>query len=160
MRDAPLNLKPWQVRAAHDGQLSALVVPIPQAPIGEGGHGWSAESIGDQLVVQSPGYTLDGGRTVVERVVPLPLVIGRRYWARETHSIVPCTAYRQSVGVQQTVSPDAPHIAAVYRAEWERSAPLWRPSTQMPRWASRITIVPTSLRVCRLHVRLFKTVQR
>lgn len=76
---------------------------------------------------------------------------GDRLWVKENHAIVPRTAYRMSEGVQQTLRPDDDHDAAVYAAEWERSKPgRWRPSIHMPRWASRLTLTVTDVRVERL----------
>jgi hypothetical protein len=76
---------------------------------------------------------------------------GDALWVRETHALVPRTAYAQSEGVQQTANPADPDQAAVYREGWERSAPgKWRPSIHMPRWASRITLRVTSVRVERV----------
>jgi hypothetical protein len=79
---------------------------------------------------------------------------GDRLWVRETFAIVPRTAYRCSEGVQQTLRPDDPyeHDAAIYREGWTRSRGgfRWRPSIHMPRWASRITLEVTGVRVERL----------
>lgn len=77
---------------------------------------------------------------------------GDRLWVRETHAIVPRTAYANSVGVNQVLRPDDNHDAAVFREGWERSKPgRWRPSIHMPRWASRITLEIVRVRVERLH---------
>lgn len=75
---------------------------------------------------------------------------GDRLWVRENHAIVPQTAYRASEGVQQTVCPTDPDMAAIYACGWERSAPKWKPSIHMPRWASRLTLIITGARVERL----------
>ena len=79
---------------------------------------------------------------------------GDRMWVRETFAIVPLTAYASSDGVQQTLRPDDPydHDAAIYREGWTRSKAgiKWRPSIHMPRWASRITLEVTDVRVERL----------
>jgi hypothetical protein len=77
---------------------------------------------------------------------------GDQLWARETFAIVPRTAYRCSEGVQQTLRPDDDHDAAIYREGWTRSRGgfRWRPSIHMPRWASRITLEVTGVRVERL----------
>lgn len=78
-------------------------------------------------------------------------VAGDRLWVKETHAIVPRTAYAMSDGVQQTLKPGGDHDAAVYAAGWERSKPgRWRPSIHMPRWASRLTLEITEVRVERL----------
>ncbi|MEA3534254.1 hypothetical protein [Rhizobium sp. CC-YZS058] len=76
---------------------------------------------------------------------------GDRLWVKETHAIVPRTAYRMSEGVQQTLRPGDDHDAAVYAASWEHSKPgRWRPSIHQPRWASRLTLTVTDVRVERL----------
>jgi len=76
---------------------------------------------------------------------------GDLLWVREAHAIVPRTAYALSVGVRQTLHPDNDYDAAVYRAGWERCAPgHWRPSIHMPRWASRLTLRVTAVRVERV----------
>lgn len=78
-------------------------------------------------------------------------VSGDRLWVKETHAIVPRTAYAMSDGVQQTLKPGDDHDAAVYAADWERSKPgRWRPSIHMPRWASRLMLEITDVRVERL----------
>jgi hypothetical protein len=77
---------------------------------------------------------------------------GNRLWVRETHAIVPRTAYRCSDGVQQVLRPGDDHDAAIFREGWTRSTSgfSWRPSIHMPRWASRITLEITDIRVERL----------
>jgi len=76
--------------------------------------------------------------------------VGDRLWVREAHALVPASAYRMSDGVQQAINPSDRYEAAVYRCDWERSAPPWRPSIHMPRWASRLTLTVTDVRVQRL----------
>jgi hypothetical protein len=75
-----------------------------------------------------------------------------RLWVRETYALVPRTAYAHSDGVQQMLKPDDNHDAAIYRAGWERSEGgiRWRPSIHMPRWACRIDLEITGVRVERL----------
>ena len=90
---------------------------------------------------------------VIDRHIKCPFgQPGDRLWVRETFAIVPRTAYACSDGVQQTLRPDDPHDAAIYRADWSRSngGIQWRPSIHMPRWASRINLEITSVRVERL----------
>jgi hypothetical protein len=77
---------------------------------------------------------------------------GDRLWVRETWGLVPSSAYRASVGVDQTVNPAQPHDAAIYREGFDRASGgiRWRPSIHMPRWASRLTLTITDVRVERL----------
>lgn len=76
--------------------------------------------------------------------------VGDRLYVRENHALVPSSAYRMSEGVQQTVNPADRDEAAIYAAGWDRSKPRWRPSIHMPRWASRLTLLVTDVRVERL----------
>ncbi len=76
---------------------------------------------------------------------------GDRLWVKEGHAFVPASAYRHSEGVQQTVDPADKYQAAIYRAAWDRSgSQLWRSPIHMPRWASRLTLLVTDVRVERL----------
>ncbi len=78
--------------------------------------------------------------------------VGDRMWVRETHAIVPATAYRCSTGIQQTVNQRDTYEAAIYREGFDLSTGglRWRPSIFMPRWASRITLEIRGVRVGRL----------
>ncbi len=80
--------------------------------------------------------------------------IGDRLWVRETHAIVPATAYRKSTddgvnSIPHILSPDKKWWA-VYKQGWTRSPNTWKPSIFMPRWASRITLEITGIRNERL----------
>lgn len=79
---------------------------------------------------------------------------GDRLWVREAHSLVPASAYRGSVGtgtIAQTEHPTDGYSAAVFREGFDRSGePRWRPSIHMPRWASRLTLSLSNVRVQRL----------
>ena len=86
------------------------------------------------------------------QVIPAPAMPGDLIYVRETFSIVPRTAYSQSTGVQQLLRPDHNHDAAIYRAGFDRSSGSlrWKPSIHMPRWASRLTLKVTGVRVERV----------
>lgn len=74
-----------------------------------------------------------------------------RLWVREAHALVPYTAYAHSDGVEVTAHGGT-YEAAIYRQGFDRSqgSIRWRPSIHMPRWASRITLIVTDVRVQRL----------
>jgi hypothetical protein len=76
---------------------------------------------------------------------------GERLWVRETHAIVPRTAYHHAASeIPHRLSPDGDSWA-VYREGWTRCAPEpWRPSIHMHRWACRIVLELTDVRVERL----------
>lgn len=77
--------------------------------------------------------------------------VGGRLWVREGHAIVPRTAYHHDLSIPHRESPDG-HSWAVYREGWERCQPgPWRSPIHLPRWASRITLELTGVRVERLH---------
>jgi hypothetical protein len=83
---------------------------------------------------------------------------GSKLWVRETFAY----SIKDPESFEEGFSPETHD--AVYRAtdeggEWERyengeragkTAPTWRPSIHMPRWASRIMLVVESVRVERL----------
>ncbi|MGH8158416.1 MAG: hypothetical protein ACREPQ_09860 [Rhodanobacter sp.] len=139
MKERPILFSAPMVRAILEGHktVTRRVVkpqPTPDRPpmIATGLHGWDGSQF---TTVRSP-YGQPGDRL----------------WVRETHAIVPRTAYACSVGVQQVLRPDHGSDAAVFREGWERCKPCtWRPSIHMPRWASRITLEVTGVRVERLH---------
>jgi hypothetical protein len=72
---------------------------------------------------------------------------GDRLWVRETWAEVPETAYRMSTDIYQQTNPHDKNFVAVYKEGWTRCAPYWKPSIHMPRWASRITLEITDVRV-------------
>lgn len=102
-----------------------------------------------QYIPPSPSTDIPGWRQLLRSC---PFGQPRdRLWVRECFAIVPRTAYRGCEGVQQVLRPNDDHDAAVFRADWERSAPRpWRPSIHMPRWACRLVLEIVSVRVERL----------
>lgn len=79
---------------------------------------------------------------------------GDRLWVREAHAIVPATAYGCSrddgAPIAYRTSPDGLSWA-IYREGWTRCKPgRWRPSIHMPRWASRLLLEVTGVRIERI----------
>ena len=92
----------------------------------------------------------DNWANITDQLKPaLPVHVGDRLWVREAHALVTATAYRMSEGVSTTINPSDEHQAAIYRCGFDRSNGgfSWRPSIHMPRWASRLTLVVTEVRV-------------
>ncbi|WJD60635.1 hypothetical protein [Pseudomonas kurunegalensis] len=84
---------------------------------------------------------------------------GDRLWVRETWLEDPeddgTWAYTQYMGCKGSPLSDIPKRFqkpehCIFRATWDGSALRWRPSIHMPRWASRILLEITDVRVERL----------
>lgn len=84
---------------------------------------------------------------------------GDRLWVRETWLEDPeddgTWAYTQYMGCKGSPLSDIPKRFqkpdhCIFRADWNGPEMLWRPSIHMPRWASRILLEVTNVRVERL----------
>lgn len=145
MKDHPLLFSAPMVRANLDGrktQTRRIYTPQPEE-LGDG----SCRTNGHQ------GDTNYLMRDVAPRFFT-KIKVGDRLWVREAHALLPRTAYRGSIGtgtIQQVEHPTDGYTAAVFREGFDRSGrPLWRPSIHMPRWASRLTLIVTGVKVERL----------
>lgn len=85
---------------------------------------------------------VQGGRQVEQYYCPFGKR-GDRLWVRETWA--PCSTFDPSEDT------GAIHRAGPWRNGVEPSDVKWRPSIHMPRWASRITLEITNIRIERLH---------
>lgn len=125
--------------------------------------GWEMPQLGGYVTVEGddknhlPGWR-NGWRDWQGACAP-----GDRLYVREAHSLH--RAHGQDFkpggfdhgkrwgpwsGLPIAVSPDKTQVA-YYREGFDRSGPpKWRPSIHMPRWASRITLTVTEVRVQRL----------
>ncbi len=145
VKERPILFSGPMVRALLDGrktQTRRVIKPQPD----------SVKNFGRAVPYRraSPPQDMASAKYEVPIVCPYGAP-GDRLWVKETHAIVPRTAYAMSDGVQQTLKPGDDHDAAVYAAGCERSKPgRWRPSIHMPRWASRLTLEITEVRVERL----------
>jgi len=85
-------------------------------------------------------------------IIPCPYgQPGDRLWVREAHAYVPEPAYRRSTGIYQQINPADDYEACVYRENFDRARSFpWRPSIHMPRWACRLLLEVTAVRVERL----------
>lgn len=139
MTDRPIIFSAPMVRALLEGRKTQTrrIIKKPAAM--------------NALAIFGPNFlTLPGNRDLLS----FSVFAGDRLWVREAHAILPRTAYRCSVGtgtIDQREHPTDGYSAAVFREGFDRSgAPRWRPSIHMPRWASRLTLIVTDVRVQRL----------
>jgi hypothetical protein len=149
MRERPVLFGSAMVRSLLDGrktQTRRVVKPAPQMVTDRGIQTWEGDAAGLLAQLTKAGKACPhGGR-------------GDRLWVRETHAIYPTHGQHRSDGerwgpwggLPTTVSEDGKQIA-YYREGFDRCDPgRWRPSIHMPRWASRILLEITDVRVERL----------
>ncbi|WP_282267751.1 hypothetical protein [Stenotrophomonas sp. PS02298] len=162
MVEQPILFNGTMVRAILDGRKTQTrrVVKMPPAFDFTGGLGddpsdpkhWGAE---DENALW---WALAAGDDV-DRVLACPFgQPGDRLWVREAHSIFPAHGQHRAdggrwgpwAGLPTTVSEDGKQIA-YYREGFDRCDPgRWRPSIHMPRWACRLVLEITNVRVERL----------
>lgn len=144
----PVNFAGWEVLAALEGRATQFRRVVKDVPAWCDRGGFSAFCRDGEAEFR--GRHPDRGPASVLRRHKFGRS-GERLWVREAFARVPATAYRCSVGVQQTINPAEPHYSAVYAAGWERCKPsVWRSSATMPRWASRLLLEITAIRVERV----------
>jgi hypothetical protein len=149
MTDKPILFSAPMVRALLEGrktQTRRVLKPQPETfPIGSDGRQcdvYLTHVEGDRL----PRISLGNGRSGVITRQEVKAAVGDRLWVREawaplsalTHSDPGCRALAEG---------------GFYRADdgtIDGEITRWRPSIHMPRWASRITLTVTDVRVERL----------
>lgn len=165
VKEHPLPLPDNMVRAILDGRKSQArsVLHMPRQPGWELGSASKPDLAMGTITSSHPKRgrfgafirrsIMAGSGKFEHSLIPSPFGgPGDRLWVREAHAVVPATAYRGSAGIYQQTNPDDPDDACVYRENFDRSRSFpWRSSTQMPRWASRILLEVTDIRIQRLH---------
>lgn len=154
MGDKPINLYPHEVKAILDGRMTQMRRALKPQPAtvpgkvsgphqdcetGEWGMVHTAWQYSDTLGNYEPAH---------DRLIPFRVYKpGDRLWCREAWVRLPKTAY----GLPKIIDPGDHDMAAYYRAGFDRSGKkVWRSSIHMPRWASRITLIVTDVRVQRV----------
>lgn len=154
----PIIFSAEMVRALLDGRKTqtrrVIKADIPDAP---GNATWAPDNgfkkirrAGQIWSLHSP--YLEGSR-LLYGVAQCPYEPGDLLWVRETwRGVVPINApweaYRDGVA---RYTPDRDNCAGIeFRASHVDNNEPWRPSTQMPRWASRLTLRITNVRAERL----------
>jgi hypothetical protein len=81
--------------------------------------------------------------------VPCPYgAPGDRLWVRETFSMM---NRERTLATTELYDQQPTDLEVVFRADEDHGHKAWHPSIFMPRWASRITLEVTGVRVERLH---------
>ena len=160
MTERPIPFRDWEVRAILDGRKTQTRRAIKPQPPAE------AESVLRQLYSQDApkndgAWTWWAGKPQTPITKPLFCPYGAPgdlLWVRETWGAVSPTDEPVPLALGQCkieYRADLPPGCTDGPGEWpadERNsdAPKWRPSIHMPRWASRITLRITGVRVERL----------
>lgn len=142
MKERGIIFNDEMVRAILDGRKTQTRRIIKSVPTTHDFHGWVMSStcakdegkacwaIGDSPLLKDP----------IRRNCPFGK-IGDRLWVRETWQCGLCT--------ESTFAYKATHKPTDLEEGWNEKI-KWRPSSQMPRWASRILLEITGVRVERL----------
>ncbi|HIB5812271.1 hypothetical protein RZO95_25380 [Klebsiella variicola subsp. variicola] len=148
------------VRAILDGRKTLtrrIMKPQPKPSKSRPGDFWFSSKKLESMVHVSdlaPGNSpiADYHLFIQEHCCPFGAV-GDRIWVRETFSPVDDTQYGGEKWVDYRATPkfEASHPAGWDCAPNDAEALKWRPSIHMPRWASRILLEITDVRVERLN---------
>ena len=144
MRERPILFSGPMVRAILAGRKTQTRRPVKLPPIRLGHYHEDGSDEWEFVPTDNDGDVADEPSQVRRCPYGKP---GDRLWVRETHCIVsyPCWS-----GLPYTSSPFEQEYC-YFRAGFDRTHPSrWRPSIHMPRWASRITLKVTGVRVERL----------
>lgn len=155
-------MQPWQVRAALDGRLGQLRVPVkPQPPFDclarANGRLYGCKSDGT-----ATGYAIYKGspHEIVDQRNVLPtlwcpfgapgsVVVGKEAWSFEPPRDVDYPL-RVTYRADKTVSKIDPDSVQWERLRENGPGENWRPASAMPKWASRFRFRVTAVRVERL----------
>lgn len=177
--ERPIVMRDWEVRAVLEGRKSQLRLVKGLEAVNQQPNAWESVVLGPlgymakKSVKGRFGATFRSHSGVIEaRTINLcPQVCpfgqpGDRLWVRETFASFPSTGglrfYRTGVIYHRPndprLLPEHPYREVVYRADGEDvtkehpngATSKWRSPVAMPRWASRITLEITSVRVERL----------
>lgn len=147
MKERPINLTADEVRAVLAGRktqmrrvikwkprpfgynLSASAVELGHYMTGQPDSGWVLRSLG-------------AGECWNDRTYPFkcPYFPGQRLWVREAYLITDSAPYDDG----------KTDVVIVYRADGDTKDDRWSSSVHMPRWASRITLEVTDVRIQRV----------
>lgn len=159
MTERPILFSGAMVRAILDGRKTQTrrVAKLPEQrtrrgeweSIELGGDG-CFDRFGRRITEVTPGLA----HSITGACVGAPFAVGEQLWVRETWGLRKhfdfTDWHRRSLRAVDSLPPE---WMLDYRADWneEHEPNFWRPSIHMPRWASRITLEVTGVRVERLN---------
>lgn len=166
MAEHPIILRPYQVRAALDGRLSQVRLPVPQPPaecsinymLGE--ESWlpveqrspvrrTFEAWGGPLFYNRPAGHLCGSFDITPRFQPRD-----RLWVRENFATSDAYTGPGIIGVEYAADGSTLAYANGELHHKEHGCAQytgpWKPSIHMPRYLSRLTLIVEAVKVERL----------
>lgn len=160
MTDRPILFSAPMVRALLDGtktQTRRVLTPQPEQFDLPNGQPCIVGCIQVEGEKENRVTLQDDGGCGVITLQKVRYAIGDRLWVRENWFVdhVDCQdgPYRAPKGMthEQLVDQAFLHFGATDDPRnWEAESPKWKPSIHMPRWASRLTLIVTDVRVQRL----------
>lgn len=137
MTDRPILFHDWEILALLGGrktQTRRVIKPHRHASLFDGS--WA------------DSYVLDPGNAEW-REREIKFRVGDRLWVKETF-IAGHGVGGYADGVDPDADPNGETVDIIYRSDFTGSAGPWSSPIFMPRWASRLTLVVTDVRVQRL----------
>lgn len=154
MKERPILFSGPMVSAILDGRKTQTRRIMKPAPVWDGQrkeHLWSCNAVRSMVSVEKELSEPDGWEGFAGSVCPYGAP-GDRLWVREAHCIG-ISGLPNGMGIVPIKSEAIkPGMKVVYKqgANYGDDPPPWRPSIHMPRWASRLTLEITEIRVQRL----------
>ncbi|HCM3125226.1 ASCH domain-containing protein [Klebsiella aerogenes] len=149
MKERGMIFNADMVRAILDGrktQTRRIMKPQPE-PCPRGGHWWPSNVFKTMLHVEDEMQNGKGGwGGLVGDACPFGDV-GDRIWVRETWAEAGASA--PDLKLYRANYPE--HVPSIYENVPPAEEIRWTPSIHMPRWASRITLEITDVRIERLN---------
>lgn len=144
MADRPITFSAPMIRALLDGRKTQTRrVLKPKGAAKEAGYNHLALN-----VLVGSLWWWDGQHTRVGASQPYPYAPGDRLWVREAWQSNGMNWGKRPRDMRLGSGPI--HYAASDKGEWQTYWGGWKPSIHMPRWASRLTLTVTDVRVQRL----------
>lgn len=140
MKERPIIFSAPMVRALLDGrkqQTRRILKPQPQMVQGKRIAPWEGDGVTLMRLLEQTGKRCPYGQP------------GDRLWVRETWQAIDGNELALRIMTEPHPSRGWIEYAATV-PEGHEPPPRWRPSIHMPRWASRITLEVTGVRVERL----------